>query len=239
MSTELKNISTEEDIKVWAPEKRDLIRKTFAPDLTKEEFAMFVGLGKSLGANPFMREIWAIKYNNSKAQIFLGRDFYRRKAQEQPNYGGHQVDAVYSNDSFKMVNGSPEHEYNLADRGHILGAYCVVYVEDREPFFNFVDFTEYNSGKSTWKEKPATMIKKVAEAQSLRAAFQGIFQGTYDESEHWKEETQKDKPEIEGEDWELLKESVKLDRMSTGKAIQLYELTDKQKTKLGEIEDAT
>jgi hypothetical protein len=31
--------------------------------------------------------------------------------------------------------------------------------------FNFVDITEYNTNQSVWKQKPATMIKKVAEAQ--------------------------------------------------------------------------
>lgn len=228
-------IATEQEMQVWDQQKRDLIRKTFAPKLTQTEFAMFVGLGKSLGANPFLREIWAVKYNNQQAQIFLGRDFYRRKAQEQPNYKGHQVDAVYSNDKFKMVNGTPEHEYSLQDRGELLGAYAVVYVEDREAFFNFVDLEEYDTGKSTWNEKPATMIKKVAEAQALRAAFQGIFKGTYDESEQWKQEAAN--PTVEGDDWEMLKEAVKLGNMSAVKANKRWDLTDEQQEELLEIEE--
>jgi len=32
------------------------------------------------------------------------------------------------------------------------------------------------------------MIKKVAEAQALRGAFQGLFAGTYDASEEWEPE---------------------------------------------------
>lgn len=172
---------------VWSKEKRDVIRKTFAPQLNPTEFSMFVGLGKSLGANPFTREIWAVKYGNQEAQIFLGRDFYRRKAQEQSEYNGHQVDAVYEGDEFKMVNGKPEHSYSLKDRGALLGAYCIVYSEGREPYFVFADYAEYTTGKSTWKDKPATMIKKVAEAQALRGAFQGVFAGTYDQSEEWED----------------------------------------------------
>ncbi len=38
-----------------------------------------------------------------------------------------------------------------------------------------------------WVGKPATMIKKVAEAQGLRASFQELFAGTYEESENWKD----------------------------------------------------
>lgn len=168
---------------LWA--KVDKIRQTFAPNLSQEEFGIFVGMGKSLGANPFNREIWAVKYGNSAAQIFLGRDFYRRKAQEQPEYNGHQVDAIYSNDKFKMVGGKPEHEYNLIERGELIGAYCLVYRSDNQPYFVTVKFSEYSTGKSLWSAKPETMIKKVAEAQALRGAFQGLFAGTYDVSEEW------------------------------------------------------
>ena len=178
---------------VWGKEQRDIVRKTFAPDLTQTEFAMFVGLGKSLGANPFTREIWAVKYGNNSAQIFLGRDFYRRKAQEQPEYKGHQVDAIYSNDTFKMVGGKPEHSYSLQDRGELIGAYCVVFRADNEPYFNTVKFSEYTTGKALWNSKPETMIKKVAEAQALRGAFQGIFAGTYDDSEQWIDESDVDR----------------------------------------------
>jgi phage recombination protein Bet len=178
--------------KVWDKDSYNKIRKMFAPQLTNQEFGMFVGLGKSLGANPFLREIWAVKYGNSEAQIFLGRDFYRRKAQEEPDYKGHQVDAIYSNDEFKMSGGKPEHSYSLQDRGKLIGAYCVVYRSNNEPYFNTVRFDEYFAGghnkPNLWDKKPETMIKKVAEAQALRGAFQGVFAGTYDQSEEWIDE---------------------------------------------------
>src|SRR6185436_16304996 len=51
----------------------------------------------------------------------------------------------------------------------------------------FVRYSEYNTGESTWKRMPETMIKKVAEAQCLRSTWQGIFQGTYSEDEQWEE----------------------------------------------------
>lgn len=177
------------DIEIWNNDKSDKIRKLFAPDLTNEEFQFFWGLGKGLQANPFTREIWAVKYDKSKpAQVFLGRDFYRKKAQEQKDYNGHVVDAVYENDEFKVDSGIPQHSYNLKERGKLLGAYCVTYKKDQDhPFMVYVELSEYHKNQSTWKEKPATMIKKVAEAQSLRGAFQGIFRGTYDESEMWEE----------------------------------------------------
>lgn len=183
MSDLVKTVQEGNSLDLW--KKKDKIREMFAPTLTRDEFDAFVGLGASLGANPFNREIWAIKYGNQSAQIFLGRDFYRRKAQEQSEYNGHQVDAIYSNDEFKMKGGKPEHSYNLTDRGNLIGAYAIVYRADNEPYFVTVKLEEYSTDKALWKSKPETMIKKVAEAQALRGAFQGLFAGTYDHSEEW------------------------------------------------------
>jgi phage recombination protein Bet len=172
-------------IAIW--ENLGEVRAQFAPTLSDKEFAFFVTLGKSLGANPFKREIWAVKYDASKpASIFLGRDFYRMKAQDQEDYDGHLADAVYKNDNFKVVNGIPEHSYSMLDRGPLIGAYCVVYRKSiKNPYFVFVKIDEYNKAFALWKSMPHTMIVKVAEAQGLRGAFQGIFAGTYDESEQW------------------------------------------------------
>ena len=185
----VEKMKTRDAVAVW--NQLDDVRAQFAPLLTDKEFAFFVTLGKSLNANPFKREIWAVKYDkNSPASIFLGRDMYRRRAQEQPDYDGHVVDAVYSKDAFVVENGIPKHSYSLADRGVLLGAYCVVYKKNQaHPFFVFVKFSEYDKGQALWKKMGETLIKKVAESQGLRGAFQGIFAGTYDESEQWETTT--------------------------------------------------
>lgn len=218
---------------VWAQDSYTKIRKMFAPQLTNEEFGVFVGLGKSLGANPFLKEIWAVKYGNSEAQIFLGRDFYRRKAQEQEAYEGHQVDAVYANDEFKMENGEVHHSYSLSDRGKLIGAYCVVHRDGLKPFFVLAEVKEYSTDKSLWKSKPATMIKKVAEAQALRGAFQGVFAGTYDESEEWKE--RKAKPALEGEALETAKESLVNGDISLERLHDLWEISEEVNAELLEV----
>jgi phage recombination protein Bet len=165
--------------------KLPVVKSCFAPTLSDDEFKIFVGLGMSLNANPFTREIWAVKYGSAAAAIFLGRDFYRRKAQEQPDYNGHIVNAVYENDKFSIIKGQPEHAVNsFKDRGLLIGAFCAVYKKDLDvPYFVTVRLDEYDKKQSNWKTMPETMIKKVAEAQALRGAYQGIFKGTYDESE--------------------------------------------------------
>lgn len=180
--------NTELVINPWS--KLEVVKACFAPKLTNDEFKIFVGLGKSLDANPFTREIWAVKYKTEEpAQIFCGRDFYRRKAQEQLDYDGHVVNAIYENDSFDCSNGIPNHSIqNFKDRGNLVGSYCAVYRKNiTRPYLVTVKLKEYDKGFANWKSMPETMIKKVAEAQALRGGYQGVFRGTYDESEAWQE----------------------------------------------------
>lgn len=64
-----------------------------------------------------------------------------------------------------------------------MGAWCKVEFTDGTYFYHTVAFDEYNTGKSTWASKPATMIRKVALVQALREYFPEDYQGLYDSSE--------------------------------------------------------
>jgi phage recombination protein Bet len=165
------------------------IKHIYGRNLTESEFHIFLQIGRATKLNPFLKEIWAVKYGNTAAQIFIGRDGYRKSAQSHLDYDYHQADAVYSNDKFEIVKGEISHNYSLSDRGNLLGAYCIVKRKSAEKStYVFCDLKEYSTGKSLWTTKPATMIKKVAEAQALRMAFQGLFAGTYSDAEDWREE---------------------------------------------------
>lgn len=174
---------------LWDDSKKlEEIRKLFAPKLTEMEFQFFVGLGKASGLNPFTREIWAVKYqDNAPAQVFIGRDGYRKAAQAHSEYDFHQCDAVFENDKFEVVNGDVKHSYSLTNRGQLVGAYCIAKRhKSSRPMYVFAELKEYSTGKSLWNPqtgKPATMIKKVAESQCLRACFQDLLGGTYGEEE--------------------------------------------------------
>lgn len=178
-----------QDLIMWDDaQKLEEIRKLFAPTLSDMEFKFFVGLGRASRLNPFAREIWAIKYQqNVPAQVFIGRDGYRKAAQAHADYDFHQCDAVYENDSYEVNNGEVKHSYNLKDRGSLVGAYCIAKRhKSSRSVYVFSEIKEYSTGKSLWHPatgKPATMIKKVAESQCLRSCFQDILGGTYGEEE--------------------------------------------------------
>lgn len=184
MSTALTTVNN--GIALWEDtNKLSEIRKLFAPKLTEMEFQYFVGLGKAAGLNPFLREIWSVKYDEkSPAQVFIGRDGYRKAAQAHSEYDYHQSDAVYENDVFEVQDGLVKHSYKLTARGALIGAYCIAKRhKSSRPIYVFAELKEYSTGKSIWGTKPATMIKKVAESQCLRACFQDLLGGTYGEEE--------------------------------------------------------
>jgi phage recombination protein Bet len=177
-------------------EQLEEIRKLFAPKLSDTEFQFFIGLGKASRLNPFTKEIWAVKYQDSQpAQVFIGRDGYRKAAQAHPEYDFHQADAVYENDEYEVVNGVVHHKYKLSNRGKLVGAYCVAKRhKSSRPIYVYCELSEYSTGRSLWNTqtgKPATMIKKVAESQCLRACFQDLLGGTYGEEEEWEEKSEK------------------------------------------------
>lgn len=172
------------------------IKQLFAPTLTQIEFDYFISLAKSLNANPFKKEIYAIKYmawNKDTKQndlpqlsVFCGRDLYRRVAQEQPDYLVHIASPIYANDIYEKTNGQVTHKTSLKNRGELVGAYCSLWKKNCNiPFTVEVLFSEYKKTTKIWQDIPATMICKVAESQCLRMAYQGVFAGTYDESENW------------------------------------------------------
>ena len=212
MKNEITNPDNNSGSLMWGNEEQlKEIRTLFAPNLTGSEFQYFVGLGKATGLNPFLREIWCVKYDDNNksgkpkpAQVFIGRDGYRKAAQAHADYDYHQADAVYENDKFEVINGEVRHSYTLSKRGKLIGAYCIAKRhKSSRPQYVFAELEEYTTGQSLWAEakwnenkyggkyksggKPATMIKKVAESQCLRAAFQDLLGGTYGEEERMKD----------------------------------------------------
>lgn len=173
-------------------EQLQIFQETYAKWTSIAEFSSFISIIKATWLNPFKKEIWCVKYGNNPAQIFIWRDWYRKVAKQHQDYIYHRVDIVCENDEVEVENWKIiKHKYSFKDRWAVLWAYCIVrkkwYDED---IFNYVDFEEYNTNQSKWKTSPKTMIKKVAEAQTLRMVFDELLEWTYDESENFINEVQ-------------------------------------------------
>ena len=76
------------------------------------------------------------------------------------------------------------------DKEELVGAWCTVYRKDWDnPVTAEVNFDEYIGTKkdgtpnTNWKNRPVTMITKVAKAQALREAFIEELSGMYEAEE--------------------------------------------------------
>lgn len=200
MSNELMKFENKA-LSIWTPETIPEIKKIYGAGLTDVEFQLFMEMSKAMGANPFKREIWALKYNGQPASIFTGRDFARRVMQEQADYRGHFVHAIYMNDDIDIeyVEGDgikiTKYKKNIKDPGELIGAIGYVKRDNLPPFcrfFKYKEYVQYNKeGKPNkkWSSSPAMMIEKCAEAGVARMAYNALFQGTYFEGEEWEETT--------------------------------------------------
>ena len=152
--------------------------------VTDQELVMFINTCKMQRLNPLANgEVYLIKYGKEQpAQMVVGKDAYTKRAFCNPNYIGKKdgIVVLRGNDVVKKEGCC------LYPTERLLGGWCrVIYLRNGQErdAYKEVDFAEYNKGKSTWEEKPATMINKVAQAQCLRDAFPADFEGLYSESE--------------------------------------------------------
>lgn len=127
--------------------------------LSEKEALQFLEIAQAFNLNPFKREIYVSKYGNQFALI-VGYEVYIKRAERSGRLAGWKV----------QTNGSVTN--------NDLKAVITIHRNDfREPFEHEVFYSEYVQRKSNgepntfWKNKPFTMIKKVAIAQGFRLCF--------------------------------------------------------------------
>lgn len=146
----------------------ETIKKYLCPgqNPTESEMKMFMELCQVQKLNPFLREVYLIKYGSAPAQIVVGKEGFLKRANRDPRYKGHSVHCSMGPDG--------------------LTATAKVYKEGFSiPVEVEVDWSEYcakdkqGKPKNLWATKPKTMLKKVALCQALREAFPDSLGGMY------------------------------------------------------------
>lgn len=155
-------------------------------EATIAECRIFLETCKQYHLNPFTKEAYLIHYDNKNGDtastIVLGKTCYMKMAEAHPQYDGFEAGLILQDD----VAGEIYHrEGSIIYAGEtLLGGWAKTYRKDRSrPFYEEVSFSEYDTKKSLWVTKPATMIRKVALVHTLREAFPATFGGLIDESE--------------------------------------------------------
>ena len=168
----------------------DTVRRYFCPEASEQEVMHFLAICKYHKLNPWLKEAYLIKFGTSPATLVVGKDFFVRRANTYPQFGGFQAGITVLR---KQADGSMQldrREGELVLEGdQLVGGWADVHRKGVEhPFRAEVSFKEYCKTKEgkpfkTWAEMPGTMIRKVALVHALREAFPEEFQGLYDEEE--------------------------------------------------------
>ena len=168
----LRNDSEVVEINQLTAEQIELMKRTVAKGATDDEFKMFLHLAHKYGLDPFAKEIWFIKYDNSNPTIMTSRDGYLKIAQSNPDCEGLISFPVCEDDHFEIdaINYTVSHKFG-AKRGKLIGAWAKCDRKGKKPQIAYVDFSEYNSSNSIWKKYPSAMIQKVAESFVLKRQF--------------------------------------------------------------------
>ena len=163
------------------------VQQYFCPEASPMEAFGFIQFCKAHGLNPFLRDAYLVKYRaGDAAQMIVGYHVWLQRASLDPKYQGCRQGLILRKESGL--------EYRVGafyDEGEaVAGGWAEVFVEGRTvPVRVEVALHEYiqrrNDGTPNrfWKDKPGTMIQKVALAQGHRLAYPSLYAGMYDESE--------------------------------------------------------
>ena len=163
------------------------IKKYINDKATDEEAYVFLQLCKARGLNPFLKEAYLIKYDHvSPATMVVGKDAFMKRAESHIEYDGFEAGIIVesgNSDDYIVVDDNRVGTF-LRDGETLLGGWAKVYRKDHtRPVEITVSMKEFNTGKSSWKKMPATMIRKVALVNALRESFPSELSGMYDQSE--------------------------------------------------------
>jgi len=144
---------------------KDDVIKYIATDetITDKEVIQFLYMCKYLKLNPFLKEIYLIKYKGSPATFVVSYQTLLKRAEENKNFDGYETEVV----------GEPPN----------MTATAIVYRKDRShPVKVSVKYSEVvrmvldektKELKPTamWRNAPSWMLRKVALARALKEAF--------------------------------------------------------------------
>jgi len=156
----------------WNREQVELIKRTVAKGASDDELKLFLHLASRYDLDPFTRQIWFIKYGDD-AHIFTGRDGFLHIAHRSGAFNGMQTQLREEPIGFEIrYYNRKEKKVEVLKRPSQFVAVCTVYRKDMtEPFVCEVWESEYSTGQGLWPTKRRVMIQKVAEASTLRRAF--------------------------------------------------------------------
>lgn len=167
------------------------------PASDKDIYA-FMAKCKARHLNPLAGDAYMTTYRNKDgsvtSNVIVSKDYFVRTASQQPGFDGFKAGVVVIS---KRTGDLVYREGSLVGKESetLVGGWATVYDKNRShPSRAEVSLEEYDTHKSMWNTKPATMIRKVALVQALREAYPGAYGGLYDRDEIAGREQEREQP---------------------------------------------
>lgn len=165
-------------------EQVDLVKRQICKpkdrEATDDELAMFVAQCERTGLDPFARQIYAVfrwSKGSEKMNIQVSIDGFRLVAERTGKYVGQDgpfwcgPDGVWTD---IWLNGEPPKAARVIVRKVIAGV-----VAETPAVAHWGEYAITGNAGQFWKDKPALMLAKCAEALALRKAFPQELSGLY------------------------------------------------------------
>lgn len=178
-------------------EKKIIKAQFFPPNATDMDMIYCMKVAETFNLNPILKQIYFVErvtningQRISKIEPLAGRDSFLTLAHRSGKFAG-----IESECGIKQKAVLQDGEW--MNKNELVATARVYRTDNERPFCAEVSYGEYvqRTGKGEitkfWREKPETMLKKVAESQALRKAFD--ISGLYSVDEVSENEDKDDK----------------------------------------------
>lgn len=214
-------------------EKKIIKAQFFPPNATDMDMIYCMKVAETFNLNPILKQIFFVERSANidgrwitKIEPLAGRDSFLTLAHRSGKFAG-----IDSDCAIKQTAVLQDGEW--VTKNELVATARVYRTDNDRPFCAEVEYSEYvqrtKDGSITkfWRDKPKTMLKKVAESQALRKAFD--ISGLYSVDEVGDDEPKKIKiaPKIETKTAqnlnELLSSSEKLNNSTVNQKLTVDE----------------
>jgi len=170
-----------------------IVRETLAigNNITDSEIYNFMMLCKYRNLNPFLKEAYIVKFNDT-AQILVGKDAMIKRLHNNPACEGWEAGIIaWDKENSKIIER--EGSFFLKDE-ELVGAYCIIrrrgWVNPYKWTINLRDYLRTHKNKAgqivpmgNWGIMPGVMLTKCAIVATIRNVFPEDVGGCYTEDE--------------------------------------------------------
>lgn len=168
------------EVKLGTKVVRDLLVRGDQSKVKDQEIWQFIKLCQHQKLDPFVNDAYLVKFGQD-AQLITSKGAFMKRAEVHAEYDGFEAGLTLEDGEGVPVQRSGAF---IPSGMKLAGAWARVFRSDRKvPFYVEIMFKEYDKGRSTWRDIPATMVRKVAIVHAMREAFPAQLADLYTEDE--------------------------------------------------------